>query len=133
MKPTRLLLTTLLAAPLLTQCIVVGPDGTPTGSATQLPDRVPVESAGPLSASTSGDSVIIRQGGRVLSSFRAASPIIEETRWRDEQNRIVVKSRGNRGPATVQLFDPRSGREVGRVMAYDIRGGKPAWAAGMGE
>jgi hypothetical protein len=33
----------------------------------------------------------------------------------------------------VQLFDSRTGTEKGRVMAYDIRSGQPAWAAGMGE
>ena len=45
----------------------------------------------------------------------------------------MVKSRGNHGPATVQLFNSRTGAEPGRVMAYDMRGGNPAWAAGMGE
>lgn len=54
-------------------------------------------------------------------------------RWHSEQEQIVVKSRGNHGPATVQLFDCRSGREQARVMAYEIKGGKPAWARGMGE
>ena len=62
-----------------------------------------------------------------------ASPNVEETKFITEQQEIVVKSRGNHGPATVQLFDTKSGKEKGRVMAYEIRGGKPAWAAGMGE
>jgi hypothetical protein len=87
----------------------------------------------PLSASTGTGSVTVREGGRVLSSISTASPNVEETRWHREQEQIVVKSRGNHGPATVQLFDSRSGRELGRVMAYDIAGGKPKWAAGMGE
>ena len=68
-----------------------------------------------------------------MGTIRTASPNVEETRWHAEQEQIVVKSRGNHGPATVQLFNSRNGREISRVMAYDIRGGQPAWAAGMGE
>lgn len=117
----------------LSQCIVVEPGGDHSGTAAQLPDRIPVESAAPLSAGTSDGIVTIRQNGRVLCTFRADRPNIEDTRWQNNQSQIVVKSRGNHGPAAVQLFDARSGRELGRVMAYDIRGGQPAWAAGMGE
>jgi hypothetical protein len=58
---------------------------------------------------------------------------VEETRFISEQDQIVVKSRGNHGPATVQLFNTRTGAQQGSVMAYEVRGGFPAWAAGMGE
>jgi hypothetical protein len=58
---------------------------------------------------------------------------VEETRFINEQQQIVVKTRGNHGPATVQLFNARTGKEEGRVMAFEIKKGKPAWAAGMGE
>ena len=87
----------------------------------------------PLTAITSFGAVTIRQGSRTLCSFRTASPNVEQTRFVSEQEQIVVKSRGNHGPATVQLFDSRSGRELGRVMAYEIRGGQPRWAAPFAE
>jgi hypothetical protein len=125
---------------------VVDETGTPTqlpgtaplpsygGTATQLPDAVPTPSYGqPLTAVPGQGDVTIREGGRTLSSFRTASPNVEETRWYAEQEQIVVKSRGNHGPATVQLFESRTGRQLGQVMAYDIRNGQPVWAAGMAE
>jgi hypothetical protein len=116
----------------LSQCVVVEPGSNNPGTATQLPGSAPSYGQ-PLTAETGTGSLTIRQGSRVLTSIRTASPNVEQTRWRDEQNRIVVKSRGNHGPATVQLFDARNGSELGRVMAYEIRGGQPAWAADMGE
>ena len=126
----------ILAAPILTltlsQCLVVEPGANGSGTATQLPGSAPSYGQ-PLTAETGAGSVTIREGSRVVSSFRTASPNVEQTRWHAEQEQIVVKSRGNHGPATVQLFNSRSGRELGRVMAYDIRNGQPAWAAGMGE
>lgn len=138
MKTTQLILIAL--APLtLTQCVIVedpnmpSPDRNP-GVATQLPSMTPVPSYGqPLSVSTAPGAVIIREGARTVCSFRTAMPNVEETRFINEQDQIVVKSRGNHGPATVQLFNTRNGAEQSRVMAYEIRGGQPGWAAGMGE
>jgi hypothetical protein len=118
----------------LAQCVAVPESPEPAGSATQLPSMTPVPSYGqPLTAESAAGSVIIREGARTVTSFRTAMPNVEETRWASEQEQIVVKSRGNHGPATVQLFNSRTGAEMGRVMAYDIREGNPAWAAGMGE
>ena len=133
MKTSRIkILATPLLALALSQCIVVEPGTNGSGTANQIPGSTPSYGQ-PLTAQTSAGSVTIREGDRVVSSFRAASPNVEQTRWHAEQQQIVVKSRGNHGPATVQLFNSRNGRELGRVMAYDIRGGQPAWAAGMGE
>ena len=87
----------------------------------------------PYTASKGQGSVTIMEGPRRVSTCYTASPNVEETRFINEQQQIVVKSRGNHGPATVQLFDSRTGRQEGRVMAYEVRGGYPAWAAGMGE
>lgn len=87
----------------------------------------------PYTASKGLGSVTIMEGPRRVSTCYTASPNVENTRFINEQQQIVVKSRGNHGPATVQLFDCRTGRQEGRVMAYEIRGGYPAWAAGMGE
>lgn len=87
----------------------------------------------PLTATAGMGSVTIREGARTVAVCYTASPNVEETRFINEQEQIVVKSRGNHGPATVQLFNSRTGAQQGRVMAYEVRGGFPAWAAGMGE
>jgi hypothetical protein len=138
MRTSQLLLISL--APLtLTQCVVVEnpnmpPPGRPPGVATQLPSMTPVPSYGqPLTASAASGAVLIREGARTVFSFRTAMPNVEETKFINEQDQIVVKSRGNHGPATVQLFNSRNGAEQGRVMAYEIRGGQPGWASSMAE
>ncbi len=87
----------------------------------------------PLTAVKGSGKVTIKEGSRMAAVCSTVSPNVEETKFITEQQEVVVKSRGNHGPATVQLFEAQSGEEKGRVMAYEIRGGKPAWAAGMGE
>ena len=87
----------------------------------------------PLRAVNGMWNVSIMEGDRPVSVCRTASPFVEETRFINEQEQIVVKSRARHGPATVQLFDTRNGAEQGRIMAYEIREGQPAWAAGLGE
>lgn len=86
----------------------------------------------PLSAETGQGSVTILEGARVLSSFATALPNVEQTRWVQEQEQIVVKSRGNHGPATVELFDSRTGNLLGSVEAYEAATG-PEWARPMAE
>lgn len=113
----------------LTQCVVEVPAS--PGNATQLPGSAPSYGA-PLTAEKGPGSVTIREGDRTLTSFRTASPNVEQTRWYAEQEQIVVKSRGNHGPATVELFNSRNGRKLGSVMAYQAANG-PAWARSMAE
>ena len=119
----------------LTQCVVdqngnlIDPSA---GTAVQLP----ADNAGASQQLTSVNgqgTVVIMEGSRRVSVCRTASPNIEQTRWHRGQDQIVVKSRGNHGPATVQLFDTRSGRQLGSVMAYEIANGGPGWARGMGD
>ncbi|MFN0128699.1 MAG: hypothetical protein ACKV19_18670 [Verrucomicrobiales bacterium] len=116
----------------LTQCVVVeenqGVTTRPPENAAQLPAQ-----GQPLTVETAAGTVIIREGGRTVSSFRTALPNVEQTRWASEQEQIVVKSRGNHGPASVQLFNSRTGAEIARIQAFEIRDGQPAWAAGMAE
>lgn len=69
---------------------------------------------------------------RQVSTCKTTSLIVEETRFITEQQQIVVKSRRNHGPATVQLFDTRTGNEQGRAMAYEVKNRQPSWASGMG-
>lgn len=115
----------LLVSPiLLSQCVVDENSNAPAtaGSYGQ-----------PLTAVRGQSSVKIMEGDRAVSTCTTASPNVEEAKFITEQEQIVVKSRGNHGPATVQLFDTQTGKQEARVMAYDIQGGQPAWAAGMGE
>ena len=132
-NPKLILLASLLGCPLLTQCVEVDGNGNPAGPGTTAVAANAPSYGQPLTAQTGAGTVTIREGSRIVSTIRTASPNVEQTRWHSEQEQIVVKSRGNHGPATVQLFNSRTGREMHRVMAYDIRGGKPRWAAGMGE
>lgn len=87
----------------------------------------------PLTAANGQGTVTVMEGKRKVSVCRAASPNIEQTKFINEQQQIVVKSRGRHGPATVQLFSTSNGAEQGRVMAFEIRNGNPPWAAGMQE
>lgn len=77
--------------------------------------------------------ITIYEGSRALATCKTAAANVESTRFINEQQQIVVKSRGSHGPATLQLFDSRNGAEKDRVMAFDVRNGQPSWAAGMGE
>ena len=87
----------------------------------------------PLTVVKGQGQVTIMEGNRTVSTIYTASPNIEQTRWYQEQEQIVVKSRGNHGPATVQLFDSRTGRQEGTVKAYELSEGGPNWAAGMAD
>ena len=86
-----------------------------------------------LTARNGAGKVTIQKGAAVVTTLKTASHNVEETRFINKQRQIVVKSRGNHGPATVQLFNARTGAEEGRVMAFEIQDGKPAWAEGMSD
>jgi hypothetical protein len=129
----RLLLLTLPALmPLcLTQCVISEAE---LESAVAEANNATSPSYGqPLTAVRGPGRVSIMEGSRTVSTIYTASPNIEQTRWVNEQEQIVVKSRGNHGPATVQLFNTRSGRQEGTVMAYELANGGPTWAAGMAD
>jgi hypothetical protein len=119
-----------MMAILLTQCetgIVESEIPPPVSSAR------PAGFTQPLVAVPGVASVTIREGARVLSTCQTALPNVEDIRWHKEQEQIVVKSRANHGPATVQLFDCRTGAPLASVPAYLITADGPAWAARMGE
>ena len=86
---------------------------------------------GPIRASVGQGQITITKGGKQLSTIQTASPNIEQHHFINDKSQIVVKSRGNHGPATVQLFDTRTGTLKGKVLAYAIQHGQPAWARGM--
>lgn len=86
----------------------------------------------PLRAVVGPGLVTIREGDLVLCSITTASPEVVETAWRQEQEQIVVKSRAPGGAAMIQLFDSRTGEELGKVEAEAVKDGQPAWAVGLG-
>lgn len=125
MKPSLYRLLIVLGALSFSQCVEV-PDSD-RGAGSQHPGH-----AKRLVAEMGRGEVTIREEGRVLTTFRTAMPNVEGTRWHKHQEEIAVKSRGNHGPATIQLFDSRNGRELGKVMAFQANHG-PAWARDMAE
>lgn len=91
----------------------------------------PHQGQGALSAVAVPGQVRIMRSGQVVTMISPASPNIEAHHFTNGQQQIVVKSRGSHGPATVQLFDTKTGALKGQVMAYAIQNGQPAWARGM--
>jgi hypothetical protein len=87
----------------------------------------------PFTAVTGKGTVTIKEGSRTVAVCKTASPSIEQTRFIDEQNQIVVKSRANHGPATVELFSAHTGRLEGTVKAFELKNGGPNWAEGMAD
>ena len=65
--------------------------------------------------------------------IRTQLPNVENWKLINGNTEIVVKSRGNHGPAAVELFDTRIGVLKGKIMAFAIQDGKPEWAQGFGE
>jgi hypothetical protein len=86
---------------------------------------------GAMTAQVGQGQVTIMQGGQVVSTLRTAAPNVEEHHFRSGQQQMVVKSRGNHGPATVELFDVRTGILRDKVLAFAIQNGQPDWARGM--
>ena len=86
---------------------------------------------GRMTASVGQGQVQVMQNGRVVSTLRTAAPNVESHHFTSGQSQMVVKSRGNHGPATVELFDTRTGVLRDKVLAYAIQNGQPSWARGM--
>lgn len=119
-------------APLtLTQCVISESDL--ENAVAEANKATPPSYGQPLTVVSGQGRVTIMEGSRTVATCYTASPNIEQTRFISEQTQIVVKSRGNHGPATVQLFNSRTGRQEGTVMAYELANGGPTWAAGMAD
>ena len=83
------------------------------------------------SADIGQSQVTIKHGEKTVSVVRTGLPDVEETRFvqEDGEKMIAVKSRGDHGPALLELFDVHTGTLKDKVMAFAVKGGKPAWAA----
>ena len=86
---------------------------------------------GNYKATTGQGQVTITDGGRTVSTVRTAAPNVENFHFTNKKKQIVVKSRGNHGPATVELFDVQTGTLRDKVLAFAIENGQPDWARGM--
>ncbi len=89
------------------------------------------EAAQSLGAKTVQGGVEIHEGGNVIARIKTAMPNVEKTKLINGGRQIVTKSRGNHGPATVELFDTGTGTLRDKVLAFAIKGGRPSWAAGF--
>ncbi|PTY01443.1 hypothetical protein DB346_11865 [Verrucomicrobia bacterium LW23] len=123
----------LLATTFLTGCetIVITDGSGPPPSSPGGPDGPPRRP--PLQAVVEPGAVRLVRGDRTMNVIRTARPIVERWRWVNGKSQIAIKSRGNHGPAVVELFDSRSGQQLDRVMAFAIQGGSPEWAMGFGD
>lgn len=122
---------------ILTSCGPVEQPATPSPSGGVQPQSNPSAPAHPygqpLTAVNQQGAVVIMEGRRQVAVCKTACPNIEQTRFINEQNQIVIKSRANHGPATVQLFNTHTGRQEGSIPAYELSQGGPSWAAGMAD
>ena len=85
---------------------------------------VPVE----LKARIGSGKVTITQGGKEVCVVRSGKPIVQDYRFIQNQSRIVVKSRGDRGSSLVELFNATTGKLQDKILAKDVKDGKPGWA-----
>jgi hypothetical protein len=69
--------------------------------------------------------------GMTVCLIRTQLPNVEAWKVISRNTEIVIKSRGDYGPAAVELFDTQTGVLKGRVMAYVIQNGQPEWAQGF--
>jgi len=77
--------------------------------------------------------VAIMEGRDARAICRTAAREVEQVRFVDGQQRLVVKSRNEDGPATIQLFDTATGAEIDRLSATEVRDNPPPWAAGLAD
>ncbi len=87
----------------------------------------------PLISVNGRGTVTVMKGPLKLSVCRTAGPNVEETRFVEGQQQLVVKSRKSGGPAVVQLFNVADGTEIERIAATEITGNQPSWAAGLSD
>jgi hypothetical protein len=86
-----------------------------------------------LEVSVEQGGVRMLRRGMTVSLIRTRFPNVENWKLVNGNTEIVVKSRGDRGPAAVELFDTRTGILKGKTMSNAIVDGEPDWALGFEE
>jgi hypothetical protein len=85
----------------------------------------------PLDVSVEQAGVRVLRRGMTVCLIRPDLPTVERWEVINRNTEIVIKSRGDRGPAAVELFDTQSGILKSKVMEYAIHNGQPGWASGF--
>lgn len=75
--------------------------------------------------------VVLAQGGKTVATCHTAMMNVERFKFINSSRQIVVKSRGNHGPATVEMFDTATGQLRDKVLAFAIRKSGVSWAYGF--
>ena len=91
----------------------------------------PKKSYRPLDVSVEHAGVRLLRRGMTVCLIRTDLPNVERWEIVNGNTEIIIKSRGEGGPAAVELFDTQSGILKGKVMEHAIHDGQPAWAAGF--
>ncbi|HEY5768606.1 MAG TPA: hypothetical protein VIS71_02065 [Terrimicrobium sp.] len=77
--------------------------------------------------------VRLLRNGMTVCLIRPQFPNVEKWELINGNTEIVIKSRGDRGPASVERFDTKTGILKDRITAVEIQEGRPDWAEGFGE
>ena len=91
----------------------------------------PPQQVAPLQARSIQSGVLITRGGAAVATCHTAMMNVERYKFINSSRQIVVKSRGNHGPATVEMFDTNTGRLRDKVLAFAIRKSGVSWAYGF--
>jgi len=111
----------------LCSCLVVDESGSPVAPAQTAGQGAFQKTVGP-------GTVTISENGQTVSVLRTAAPNVEAADFTGPgQEQIAIKSRGAHGPATLELFDTRTGQLRDKVLAYAVKDGQPAWAVPYAE
>lgn len=84
-------------------------------------------------ARTTLGGLIISENGNDVATIRTAGQNLESRMFINGGKNFITKSRGNHGPATVELWDSATGALKDKVMTSAIKDGQPAWAAPYAE
>ena len=84
-----------------------------------------------LDVSVEPAGVRLLRRGMTVCLIRTQLPKVEKWEIINRNTEIVIKSRGDYGPAVVERFDTQTGVLKGTVMAFTIREGQPEWAQGF--
>ena len=77
--------------------------------------------------------VRLLRNGMTVCLIRTQLPNVENWKLINGNTEIVIKSRGNQGPAAVERFDTKTGILKDKIMASAIQDGRPDWAEGFEE
>jgi hypothetical protein len=85
----------------------------------------------PVDVSVEQAGVRVLRRGMTVCLIRTELPNVEKWEIINRNMDIVIKSRANRGPAVVEMFDTQTGILKSKVMEYAIHSGQPEWASGF--